>query len=641
MVDNPTVESVFKDVMQHLAPVNSRPPMMPEGSSEDDVWTWEHAKELLVSMESDWSGIFADIAKNRDDRYIDIDIKNMKARGELLTDDSMIPRRVIDNNINREKSPKIQYLTSPRRQLIYQCVTDPAVKPDVIEKDYTRVSRYLKWTEEYFKCDDAASLSGWSSIQTLFDPEMPGHFRRKYIAPDRLMFPMRSTVNGFQDSNLVVAIIDITISKLKSWVQQFGFDQDQVNMVVSKDTTSGREKEDVIQIKQCFYRSSSGYVFMGWYHTSCTDWLRKPKPFWNGQVEIVQGQTPSGFGNLHMEMQGTIMPSNVDQPVFEKEYPFDIQIYRLDDNERVVEHRGRAFLDKYIQIGQTLIWSSFVNKLVRSSNVYGSPKGAGNETNPGAPKIEKAVKLINGAMYDKPMEFWEFPEPSVTAIAASNALASENASDTGSTAFQVINRKDARKTKKELSMAEEEEKTADSVDLTLYSNFVTSVEGRCWKIVQSRAASGRLPSFITVSPQAIAAGKGPEMEANRQYLLKQKYDVKSAGDSDYVERKEKINLMLQMMPMVGSTGISQEFLGELLVLMFPDDGTRWRDRLNETAAMPNVLKALVVTIQGLLEQHANQLKPNEVAGVDNVLQQALQVLGIPNKPQNPKLTQPK
>lgn len=634
----PDISAMFDEVTQHFMPKQPTQPGVLNEQYKDDVWKFEVHKHKLVSLESDWGEIIRDTQNNRDDRYMDVDVKRLRTTGELLPDEIVDVKRVIHNNVSREKGPYMSYLTQPRRSLVLHCTSDPRIKSDVQEKEFTRVSRYKNWTRSYFKCLDGGQVQGWSAIQTKFDLKMPGHFKRKYIARDRLLFPKRTV--DLDKVEYIVIIIDVTMSQLTDWVEEFGFDEEQVRMVVQKEGRGdvSNTKEEIVTIREIQYKAKDGTVMCGYYNVECTDWLKQPEPLYLGIQEKQVQPIESGLGPLHLELQGAMQQQPVLQKVYEKEYNVDIYIYVDDECETIVEHKGRAFLDKYVQIAQTCIWSSFINKLVRSSNTYGSPKNS-DPNNVGVPKIEKAVKLVNGAFYSSAVEFWAFPAPDMTAVAASQAISSENANDMQQTAFQVINRKDSRKTKEELKQAEDQQHQITSVPLTLWADFVTSVESKGWRIVQSRAKNGLLPEFMAVPPAAQengAANVALEQQA-RQYLLDQIYDCRAAGDVDYIERKEKVQTMQAFWPLVASTGLSGIFLGDLLVTAFPDDGPRWQKTLMDTAQQPSVIKALVTAMQGVLKEYGPTMKPDEIAGINQVLQQALQSLGMESQPKSPTI----
>lgn len=636
----PNISALFDEIEQTLWPEMAKSAPAQQEAPDKLSWQFERAKQCLTTLENDWSVVIERVTKNRLDRYLDIDVEMMRQDKKLLPDEGVIVRRVVDNNITREKAPYINFLTQPRRSVILKCTSDPSVITDTLESEYTRVTRGDYWQLPYFRCVDGAQLNGWSAIQTIFEPTSLSGFRRKYISTDRLMFPRQTA--EFQQIKYFSIIVDISLSKLQSWVEELGFDEAQVQKLVQRQSQSEFDsdyiKEDIIQIRQLMYRADNGVIYQGWYDMYCDDWLKKPKPLYLGRQEKIIEPMESELGPLHFQPQGMPSVQPKLKPLPEYEYPIDILIYREDDSETILEHKGRAFLDKFVQIAQTQIWSGFVNKVVRSSNFYAS-KAKSDPANPSAPKLDKTVRLQNGGYYDQEITLWSFPEPTQVAIAASQALSSENAGDTQSTAFQVINRKDARKTKEELVQADDIEKQTDSVTLTLFSAFVSRTEKRGFNITQNRANNGKLPGFLTTPPTVTQTGENPTTPSRetRTYILAQTYDVRAAGDVDYIERKDKLKNMQAIWPIIASTGAASEFLGEILTLMFPNDGTRWKDLLARTAEQPAVIKSLVTVIQGIIKQYGAAFNPEELTGVDNILKQALAALGTPNQPANPQL----
>lgn len=615
----PDIEKEFNEIARNIAPPSATKgnviPVDFESSQGQDIMEWSEALSKLQNLENGWQEIWSNIETNRKNRRYKFDTEALRRDGVLLKDETIFPRQVIDTNMGRGEAPYMQFIKNTRRTAIIRSITDTNVQTELLERDFTRLMRYDGWELPQFKTLDSGMLHGWSAMQIMFDPDMPGDVAHKFIATDKLIFP-KDSVN-IQNSDMLTVIIDITLSKLKTWIDKFGFDPMTTNTFIH-ERREDQLCDRTVQVKHLFYRGKDGYIYTAWYDLNASDWLKKPRRLWLGKRVIEEPTVESGFGELHMGLgiQHTGSGgSNVGEKIFEREYPIELFLYNDSEEEQIITHRGRGEFDLPTQQAQTNIWSGFINKLIRASNVYASPSMVGEEQ--GAPKLIEAIALKNGGMYNQPVNFWSFDSPDTTALMAIQALATENQQDTNQLAFTVLNRDDARKTKREMDLAVEEQGMVNSVDMTLWSIFQRRVATRSFDIIHNRAKQGLLPAFLK-----LPAEPTPEQAEARKYLLDQEYELRAAGDQEVIEKSETLAKMGQFYPLIAESAVGPRFLSDMLTLAFPERGADYATILQEQRPVKAVVQSLAATIGGLLQSHGDHIPPDQIEQINQILQES-------------------
>lgn len=617
------MERQLSDIRQLLGKTNGKSQAYGDDLSDVNpahVWDFDKNIARLKMLESDWEPLITRAQGVRQNRMQDINIDSMRAAGELKNGDTILPRRTIDTNLRRLHAPYMQFVSGPRRAIVLTCVSSSDVQPEMLERDYTTMARYEEYEQAWFRLIDGAQLHGWASMLTLFDPKMPGAFKHKYIAYDKLIFPIRAT--SLQKCEYIVLFIDVTLSQLKSFIKENGFDEYQVQCVMQSMNRSlyeDTECDDIVSLRLCMYKMG-GFVYSTWYHPQCSNWLRKPKPLFLGKRVLQQGVEDTAFGPMHRPMQQyeQSLPENwVD--VRETEYPVDLYVAYDSEEEQITLHRGRGLYDLQMQQAQTSIWSSFVNHLRKSADMYASPA---NDKSPGEPSILKKVQLIPGSFYDKKMEWWNMPAPSNIGIVASQALSTESSNDTLQPAFTVMNRKDARKTKKEMQVAEQAQAQSTSVPLTLFATVYRSIHTRSFDIVMSRARQGKLEAFLPLNAKDPQAQQ--EQADRRKFLLEQTYLLKSGGEVEILERAEKLEQLQQFFPVIANSPLRNFFLARMVEIAFPTEAERMK-KIIETAMPEQALtNSAVALLSGIVQKYGNSMAPEELQAITQIIQSAQQ-----------------
>jgi hypothetical protein len=286
---------------------------------------------------------------------------------------------------------------------------------------------------------------------------------------------------------------------------------------------------------------------------------------------------------------------------YETQYPFVQFFYSHTEEPRIVDHKGRYFLDKEKQQVHTALWSVYVNGSVRASGVYASPE----QDHEGKSTIEKTDLVLEPmCLYSKKLNFWSPPYPSPDLLRATNALDVKSSAEQGDVASAVINREDSRKTAKEISYAEQEKISMSSIGVGNYSTFVTEVYQRVWSIQQSLALQGLVPFLRTFQGE------------NDLQLLSKNYIVKASGDIDVVKRQEKLMKRMQAWGLVAGTPIQDIFLLDILTEMFPEDAPKYMEALKIGQAkdqaitmLTKILGAALVGDDGNIREEFKEFEP--------------------------------
>jgi hypothetical protein len=237
----------------------------------------------------------------------------------------------------------------------------------------------------------------------------------EHIGYDMLFFPLSN--KDIQQCPCVIRAYDITIPQLRTWVTKFGFSQEQVNIVVDKTKDTSKANETIRIYKR--YCKWEGVVYVSWFEldSSTNDWLKAPMPL---SLDIVDPQTKQ------------------DKPI--TQYPIFFLPYRETEKPRLIDHKGRVFLDENKQEAQTAILSGFTNKLTRSSNIYAS-KGAEDGTGSSLKQIEN-LRLEGGRVLSQPINFFSPEAPDPMTLRAMEYFDDANSQETNQVNFAALNRED-------------------------------------------------------------------------------------------------------------------------------------------------------------------------------------------------------
>ncbi len=597
---------------------------------DSHIWDWKKSQTKLQTLHSSWEPVLEQIKKNRKNRKLEFDKTRSDADGTTQKDEIILPRRVINNNISRGRAPFMAFVKDPERTIVANCITDPSVKTLRLEKEFTNVCRYEGWELAHYICLDSAMLNGWASMQTVFDPNAPGGFIYKPLTTDKLLFP--KDISDIQKSAYISITVDVTKSQLKSWVTKFGFNKEVVEEMFRNDDTEENETDKSLKINNLMYKAPDGIVRQAWYKTDAKDWLLPPKKLYIGKQAKVEEPVPTAFGPMHgtPELENSTPTPATFTEMFEREYPVDIYVGDFNEDEKITEHFGHGEKDVHMQAAQTAMVSAFVNQTNRSQYVYASPKA--DSGTGGAPKIDASVELKPNSVYTHPMEFWSQPPPSSQVLAAINALDMGNSQEQNQLSHTVVNRDDARKTKKEFEVAEDLQSNVSSVAIVQWSIFQRRISNRAFGITMSRARQGKLEAFMQQMTEPKDEQGQPIIRETREYIIAQKYNLKAAGDVEIVERKKILGAMKEAWPLIQNTAAGPEFLIDMLEMSMPASAGKYTDILRQGKPAANAVAALIEVVNKLAQQAG--VEDDQLGQIQALVEKAQQMTQ-PIKPQQP------
>jgi hypothetical protein len=617
-------------------------------TKEQDERTFDFtvARTFLNSLIGEWAGEVKNTEENRKTRDIDIDVQALRASKKLAEDETVIPDRVIDSNIQRELPPYINYLKNSRRLAIFTCMSNPERQTNRVELEFTRGMTYSGWETPHYKCLDGSCTHGWDAIEVVFDAAKPLHCSLEHIGHEKLIFPQK--MGGLQSAQMILRAYDLTLLELKRFVDAFGFDREQVGRIITA-YNSGQKNQDTVRVYKRFCKHN-GVVYVSWFcmEHGVNDWLKAPSKLFLGikkkvTISVPMPPTPDPMGSGMM----------IEQPPMEQtewkdadidQYPVFLLPYRETEKPYIVDYKGRVFYDEYKQEGNTAILSGFVNGLFRATQIFASQEENGTGS---SLKELQGITLSGGKILSNKVNFWSSPYPDPMILKALQHFDLKNSQETNQPTFAAMNREDSRKTAREMSLASEQQTMLNSVQLTLFSTFVRSVYSLCWLIAQSQALQGNI-KFLLVKQEIPAVnpmtggpleGVPPQVSwVNDEETIAEIYDIRAAGDVDVIQRAEKIQQMKQDWPVISNTVLAPLFLAEMLRLQYPDSGEKWAKILEQQTPQleqaKGVASGLAAILQGALQTNPELLQsvsPEEAQQMQQMMQQGL-ALGQPVVP---------
>lgn len=570
----------------------------PVAISQPPVWAFEESKIKLLALVNGWNQEQRVVEANRRLRYVEANVEVLQQQGFLEDDETIIPIRVIDTNIRREQPAYVAYLRQSRRLAVFRCVSDPQVNVEAIEADFTYGMTYPNWEIPHFKCLDGAQQNGRDFVEIEFDESKPLHVGVDHVGTENLIFPRDA--RNIQACEIIIRRYELTVAQLKSFVTKYGFDAEQVGLVLEPLEKDTQVMSNVTVYKA--YRKIEGVVYVGWFcDKNANDWIKTPQKLFLGKKRQTTSLDP---------ITGQEVTSL--EEVNEYKYPIIQLLYCVSEQPTVVRQRGRVFLDETKQEAQTALWSSLVNGSVRASNVYGSP------VNPSATGGKLGVvdlKLKHGQIYTEPVSFWGTPYPDPQLVAAAQSLDIQTQQETGQVNFAAQNRQDSRKTATEIGAATEQAALLSGVQVAMYSAHLREVWTAVWEIVQSQALQG-LITFAQVTVEQQTPVGVQIAKQNNAELLSKEFDVRPAGDIDVIQRSEKMQKYAQFWPIVANTPLAATFMADMIKMAFPEDAERYEQVLlqiagqnQQAAGLKEVVAAMAVDDNGIVKPEFKEFEP--------------------------------
>lgn len=544
---------------------------MPETSdisyiNSTDYKTLEHRLKELKEVIDDLS---VKVADARDLRYEDIDIEGERAAGRLLPDELYVPLHISDTNIRREQPGYVQYVVQSPRAVILTDNDDDTVNLSILEKDLTKKLRFDGWQLSMFANIDGFQANGYSIMEVVHDLDNPGHVGHEAVQYGDFAFAtdtrdiqsveMTSRAYYFSKTKLIALCGDGTDLE-NDW------NRTQVDKVIAKDPDTGPKDAAYSSKEKSLYKvyknmfKVGGVVQVAWSCSdTCDDWLRKPRPLFIGRKVLQQAQQPNMLQRMG-QFAGLVPPTPpqwVD--AYETNYPYILYPYLISENDTICQLKGRIFLDQDLQEAVSSLLSSTVTKARRSAGMYFSKDVSDPNDDI---LLQKNIFVRSGCLINSKVQAFTLDGPDPSLFNSIQMLMTANQNETSQVNFAVNNRKDSRKTAKEVDTAEKEQQRLSTVQVVLFAIALTQQYRLMVDVIRSRVLAG----LIKV-PQAVAP------------LYQRNWQVKPSGDVDVIEKQETIQKMMNSWSVVQNTPAAQIFLMDLFDLMFPDRASKYNNAI--------------------------------------------------------------
>lgn len=527
------------------------------------------AATRIRSLQTHWQGEISETQRRRLVRNSNDSVLVLRREGKIKPHETHIPRRICDTNIRREQPARINYISQSRDLAKFRPLSKLVVLPiEALEREFTEHGQYAGWQMPLFQTVDGAATHGWDSIEVLFDQSKSGHFYNRHIGHEYLWFA--PDISDIQEAPLVPVIYGATIPQLDEYVDSYDFKGEQVDLVRKAMEAQEDKLDSKVRLDKIYLKEGNA-VWMGWHCEYCSDWLKAPERLYLGIIENGQKQ-------------------------YERQYPIKVLRYDISENELITEIRGRVFRDEHDQEALTQAVTALINRLIISAWILFTKKDPSDSIG----EQQTEMKLFNGAIVD-PGSFFTIDPPDPGLFSAIMAILNLNSNDSNQVNYAAMNRKDSRKTAKEMSVAEAQAAQMSAVDVMLLSLFLQDMFTLDWRIFRSQVLQGKIQSALP---------------SWRQYY-EGDYALVPSGDSDVIRRQEINTAMKQDWPVMQTTAAAKDFLKDLLrASPYAEQAQKYIEALDRgdqkddlLLGMKNAIMALAMTPDGKLQPWAQQFGP--------------------------------
>lgn len=545
-------------------------------------------------------------------RYAEVDVEFERDAGNLQPDELWVSRHLIDNNIRREQSAYVQYITQSPRAVILEDSLTPSIDLATLERDLTKKIRYDGWQLSMFANIDCFQANGYSIVELVRDESTIGEI--SYESVEFADFGFVADCRDIQQLEMTARAYYFTKTRLQALIgdpENPKPDSDWNSVQVQKlldsppddnVSVSDRDLKDksLHQVYKMMFRVD-GIVHVGWcVPVKCDDWLRAPRPLFIGRRKLTQPQAPNQLGTdvlvnqqpsqqdtqmfqsyqafmqksmgkgklldwaVSIVAQGMTPPS---EPENETLYPYYLFPYLISENNTISNLKGRVYLDQDMQEAVSSLTSSTITQARRSAGLYGSKDA--NDPNDDV-LMQKNITLKSGCIVNSKVTFTQLASPEPGMFSAIQMLEAGNQNETSNVNFAVQNRQDSRKTAKEMSLAEKQSQQLSTVQVVLFSIALKKLYSVSAAVIQSRVLAG----LIEVDPSVLP-------------LYARRFIVKPSGDTDVIEKQQMIQTMIQSWGVIQSTGAATAFLNDLLEKMFPDSAAKYIQAMQAASQQQN------------------------------------------------------
>lgn len=578
---------------------------MPDNNSTQYINSVDY-KDLEDKLK-DLDSIIDDLSNkswaSRQLRYNDVDIEAEREEGRLAPDELYIPQHIIDTNIRREQSSYVQYITQSPRAVICEDMNDDTVDLALLDKDLTKKIRFPGWQLSQFANIDGFQANGYAMMEVVYDANAPGGVSHEAVQFGD--FGYRSDTRDIQAVELTGRAYYFTRTRLLALcgdgTKPDDWKREQVEKVISATPDSSstqdynptdNQNKSLYRIKKWMFRVN-GVVNVAWGCPAvCDGWMRDPRPLYIGRRKIKQSVAPQQpVGAQLMGAQANQGVQEVDGgEAYETQYPYIVFPYLISENDTIAQLKGRVYMDQDLQEGVTSLMSSTVTQARRASMLLFSK----DSTDPNDDVLQqKNINFKNGALINSKVTQLSLQAPDSAMFQAINMLQTSGQNETSQVNFAVQNRKDSRKTAKEVSVAESQEQELSTVQVVLYALALTTTYTLMTEVIVTRVKAGLLKVNQQVRP-----------------LYDRTFIVKPSGDIDVIEKQQMIQMMMNTWPVIQNTPAAQAFLADLIELMFPLNASKYiatfqqamqQQQGNDAQVMQQTMGMLKQLAQGIVK----------------------------------------
>jgi len=598
------------------------------------LFDYDKSSKKFSQMISDFITQVEPVYRSENDtRFVDVSVEEERVNGRLLSDETLIPDRVIDSTIRRELPAFLSYLSGPRLVKLDN-VHFPDDDPAVLETAFNTGCKYNGWLTEHYKIIDAGLSHGIAFAEVVYDETKPLKLALEFVSPLDFIYNRRAI--KMDDNSCVIRIYRYTADQLQEKVVEFGFSQEVVDALVK----SREEQQDFLTFlfivyKVTYKNSDDGnQIYSLWYSKDgdAKKWLREPQ-----RVELGFKIPNPQFGQAQQAAQQLPLPGVPPVPQQEQWQPvglielpyFAYQYYQTSQQELGLS-RGIVFLQEFEQELQTTGMSALANNFVRGSGVYAyldDPESQGSALK------ETSVKIRTGLVYNKKIGFFNLPPSDPNFMRFLQLRRTNQMQDAGqATAALQSKTGRTRPTAAEVDASVEDTQSLNGISISMYSNFIHQAYTFIFKIAKNLAQQNIIYLVGKKVMTTLPGKTEPELLIdNDQMVLAQHYRVLAAGDSDVIKRQDRLTKMANAWPMIQGTTIVSSYLQKFLELLLPEDGKDFALLLQQGDMMKNTLLALSQVVQAMLPDIA-KIMPDKVQQVQQMIQAAQQLAGVQPQP---------
>jgi hypothetical protein len=537
-----------------------------------------------------------------------VDIPALKATGDLQPGQTYIGVRLIAQNIATALPPLLSYIKNSPRMATFSPGDN-----SYLDQEFTRVLQYPMWEVPYIQVLDSAEQNGMGFMLVRNDESKVGNVAFEYANYSDVVYDRR--VEDLQDSPAILIRHRITRVAFFDWDAKEGFNKEsQAYQAVVKmlfDPTLGQNDVAIYEM----YTKVKGFVYRGWYYNTGGDWLLTPSEFSNG----VMVETPQlDIDPANPAIMGAV--PTVPKPATRVDYPVVPKYYEITSNMRNEWLKGRGELDYAKQEAASQMFTSTINGSLAASNTMWAPDG--NNIDGGAP-AQLELKIKNNAIWKTPMKAFNAPYPDPMLLRTVETIVAQNAQENNQVAWAVNNRKDTRKTAAEIEAAEAQQQQLTGTAALVFSIFLRQLFTQAWPIVKSAALFGKIQFLPEMDPET------------RKITLEKQYEIKPAGDVDFIEKQQRLNNIQQDIPLFAGTPLESALRSEYIRLRYPEKFNLWGAMIAQNDVGKQLVEALSGALQEAVTTPDGQLKPEfqpEAQNLEMLKQNVTQYLQPPAPP---------